>query len=604
MEDPLTILVAQGGLTEALAREIRNEVERKNITVEEALKQHGYSDEEILAAQQGGTIRVPTRTLRSDEKVPLEILQYIPEESAKHYNIIALGLEEGILHVGMINPDDIEALDALNFITRKIGIPYKIFHITKGDFERVLEMYRGLTGDVGTALDELATEVGTDQADMQDELNKVQTAPNKPDATIQEDAPIIKIVATILRYAVDGGASDIHVEPAESGVRVRFRLDGSLHTSLVLPRNTHQAVIARIKVLSAMRLDERRKPQDGRFGATVNNRKIDFRVSTFPTPDGEKVVMRILDRSKGFVPLNDLGLTEKNKLLIKAALDRPYGLILVSGPTGSGKSTTLYSMLNELDRDTENVMSLEDPVEYRMEGVNQSQVRAEIGYSFASGLRTALRQDPDVIMVGEIRDGETAKLAVQAALTGHLVLSTIHTNDSTGVIPRLIDMGVDPYLIAPTLTLVVAQRLVRKLNPGTGKAIDVTPSMRAMMEETVKDLPDQYKPTFGNIVYEPEPTQGCATGMRGRVAVTEMFGMSSEIEKAILARKGDNEIYALARKQGMLTLREDAILKATSKVIPFSEVGTLGGVLLAEEVQLIQDNADEAERVAAATQTT
>jgi type IV pilus assembly protein PilB len=599
MEDPLTILIAQGSLTEALAREIRNEIERKSITVEEALKQHGFSDEEILAAQQGGTIRVPTRSIRQDEKVPLEVLQYIPEESAKHYSVIALGLEEGILQVGMINPDDIEALDALNFITRKIGIPYKIFHITKADFERVLEMYRGLTGDVGTALDELATEVGTDQADMQDELNKVQTTPNKPDATIQEDAPIIKIVATILRYAVDGGASDIHIEPAESGVRVRFRLDGSLHTSLVLPRNTHQAVIARIKVLSAMRLDERRKPQDGRFGASINNRKIDFRVSTFPTPDGEKVVMRILDRSKGFVPLGDLGLSEKSKTLIKAALDRPYGLILVSGPTGSGKSTTLYSMLNELDRDTENVMSLEDPVEYRMEGVNQSQVRAEIGYSFASGLRTALRQDPDVIMVGEIRDGETAKLAVQAALTGHLVLSTIHTNDSTGVIPRLIDMGVDPYLIAPTLTLVVAQRLVRKLNPGTGKPIDVTPSMRAMMEETIKDLPPQFRPTFGNIVYEPEPTQGCATGMRGRVAVTEMFGMSSEIEKAILARKGDNEIYALARKQGMLTLREDAILKATSKVIPFSEVGTLGGVLLAEEVQLIQDSADEAEKVAA-----
>ncbi len=593
MEDPLTILVAQGSLTEPLAREIRNEIERKSITVEEALKQRGFSDEEILAAQQGGTIRVPTRTVKQDEKIPLEILQYIPEESAKHYSVIALGLEEGILHIGMINPDDIEALDALNFITRKIGLPYKVFHITKGDFERVLDMYRGLTGDVGNALDELATEVGTDQADMQDELNKVQTDKSKPDATIQEDAPIIKIVATILRYAVDGAASDIHIEPAEAGVRVRFRLDGSLHTSLVLPRNTHQAVVARIKVLSAMRLDERRKPQDGRFGANINNRKIDFRVSTFPTPDGEKVVMRILDRSKGFVPLNDLGLTEKNKFLIKAALDRPYGLILVSGPTGSGKSTTLYSMLNELDRDTENVMSLEDPVEYRMEGVNQSQMRAEIGYSFASGLRTALRQDPDVIMVGEIRDGETAKLAVQAALTGHLVLSTIHTNDATGVIPRLVDMGVDPYLIAPTLTLVMAQRLVRRLNPGTGKAVDVSPSMRVMMEDTIKDLPEQFRPTFGNIVYEPEPTQGCATGMRGRVAVTEMFGMSADIEKAILSRKGDNEIYSLARKQGMLTLREDAILKATSKVIPFSEVGTLGGILLAEEVQLIHDNEQE-----------
>jgi type II secretory ATPase GspE/PulE/Tfp pilus assembly ATPase PilB-like protein len=232
--------------------------------------------------------------------------------------------------------------------------------------------------------------------------------------------------------------------------------------------------------------------------------------------------------------------------------------------------------------------------------VSQSQIRAEIGYSFASGLRTALRQDPDVIMVGEIRDGETAKLAIQAALTGHLVLSTIHTNDATGVIPRLIDMGVDPYLIAPTLVLVMAQRLVRKLNPGTGKAISVTPSMRLLMDDSIKDLPPQFRPKFGDTVYEPEPTQGCASGLRGRVAVTEMFGMSAEIERAILERKGDDVIGALARKQGMLSLREDAILKATNKIIPFSEVGTLGGILLAEEVQLIQESEEAASVEAAA----
>jgi type II secretory ATPase GspE/PulE/Tfp pilus assembly ATPase PilB-like protein len=238
-----------------------------------------------------------------------------------------------------------------------------------------------------------------------------------------------------------------------------------------------------------------------------------------------------------------------------------------------------------------------------MDGVNQSQMRAEIGYTFASGLRTALRQDPDIIMVGEIRDGETAKLAIQAALTGHLVLSTIHTNDAVGVIPRLIDMGVDPYLIAPTLVLVMAQRLVRKLNPGTGTPMEVTPSMRLMMEESLQELPEQFRPKFGSVVYEPEPTQGNASGMKGRIAVTEMFGMSAEIERAILDRKGDTEIYQLARKQGMLSIREDAILKATSKVIPFSEIGTLGGILLAEEVELAEAAAEKAKEIETQTHT-
>jgi type IV pilus assembly protein PilB len=304
--------------------------------------------------------------------------------------------------------------------------------------------------------------------------------------------------------------------------------------------------------------------------------------------------MRILDKNKGLVPLADLGLSEKNMMLVRAALDRPYGIILISGPTGSGKSTTLYSMLNELDKESENVMSLEDPVEYHMDGVNQSQMRPEIGYTFANGLRTALRQDPDIIMVGEIRDGETAKLAVQAALTGHLVLSTIHTNDAVGVIPRLVDMGVDPYLIAPTLTLVVAQRLVKKLNKGTGKPMPITPSMRAMMDEKIDELPVQYRPQYGEQVYEPEATEGCASGLKGRVAVMEMFGMSAEIERAILDKKADSEVYALARKQGMISMREDAMLKATNKIIPFSEVGTLGGILLAEEVQVQEEHKDDA----------
>lgn len=584
MEDPLTILVTQGLMSPSAAEEVRAEVESKKIDIDTALRNRGYSNEEILAAQQGGSVRIPTRTI-GDTKIPLDVLQNIPEESANHYKFVALGIEDGILEVGFVNPDDIEAVDALNFITRKAGLPYKIYHITNADFEKVLGMYRGLTGDVGTALDELATEVSSDQKDVQAELDRQDREP-KDSKNFQEDAPIIKIVATILRYAVDGSASDVHIEPIEAGVRVRFRVDGSLHTSLVLPKNTQQAIVARIKVLAALRLDERRKPQDGRFSASVAGRKIDFRVSTFPLPEGEKVVMRILDKNKGIVSLNDIGLSQRNLSLIRTALKRPYGLILVSGPTGSGKSTTLYSMLSELDRETENIMSLEDPVEYHMEGVNQSQMRPEIGYNFANGLRTALRQDPDIIMVGEIRDAETAKLAIQAALTGHLVLSTIHTNDAGGVIPRLVDMGVDPYLIAPTLILAVAQRLVRKLQPGTGLEIPVTPSMRLMMEDSFKDLPAEFRPQIPDHVYDPEPTAASASGLRGRIAVVEAFGMSAEVERAILDRRGDDEIYKIIRGKGMMTMREDAMMKAFGKIIPFSEVGTLGGVQLAEEVEL------------------
>src|SRR3989338_4224613 len=279
------------------------------------------------------------------------------------------------------------------------------------------------------------------------QLSKDKGEGGLSDMRIIEDAPVTKIVATILHYATEGEASDIHIEHVGDKVRVRFRVDGVLNTSLILPIKVYSAVVARIKILCNMRLDEKRKPQDGRFSAKIEGRKIDFRVSTFPAYFGEKIEMRILYSEKGVNPLDKMGLSERNLKLIRDAIKRPYGLILMSGPTGSGKSTTLYSMLNEVDRESKNVISLEDPVEYNIPGMNQSQVRPEIGYTFANGLRSPLRQDPDIIMVGEIRDKETASLAIQAALTGHLVLSTIHTNNAVGVIPRLIDMGVDPYLI-------------------------------------------------------------------------------------------------------------------------------------------------------------
>jgi type IV pilus assembly protein PilB len=354
-------------------------------------------------------------------------------------------------------------------------------------------------------------------------------------------------------------------------------VDGVLNTSLVLPVKVHSAVVARIKILSNMRLDEKRKPQDGRFSAKIEGRKIDFRVSTFPSYFGEKVVMRILDQEKGVKKLEEMGLTPENLALIREALNRPYGMILISGPTGSGKSTTLYSMLGEMDKESENILSLEDPVEYSIEGVSQSQVRPEIGYTFANGLRTTLRQDPDVIMVGEIRDKETAQLAVQAALTGHLVLSTIHTNNAIGVIPRLIDMGVDPYLIAPTLILTIAQRLVSNIAPGTGEVTPFDGSIKMMVDKQFADLPEDYKK---NIKYPEEilklkPTPESPTGTKGRVGVFEIFKMDRDIEKIVLTNPVDTEIYKAVRGKGMLTMKEDALLKAFSKQIPFEEVNKL-----------------------------
>lgn len=538
-----------------------------------------------------GVSDVPVRAL-GDTKIPYEILQMIPEESAAHYRFAPLTVNDGILEIGMVDPDDIHAIDALNFISRSSGTPFKVFRIDEADFAKVLEMYRGLRGEVDKAVSDLQSEQKTTPAPKAEtdaemaplDLEDASIGADKRSAgTIQEDAPAIKIVSTILRYAIDGKASDVHIEPLNSGVRVRYRVDGELHTSVVLPLQTHRALVARIKVLASIRLDERRKPQDGRFSATIDNRQIDFRVSTFPSYNGEKVVIRILDRDQGFIPMNQIGLTEQNYNIVKKAIQQPHGLILISGPTGSGKSTTLYSMLSELDREHRNVLSLEDPIEYFVDGVIQSQVHPEIGYTFATGLRTTLRQDPDIIMVGEIRDGETAKLAIQAALTGHLVLSTIHTNDAVGTIPRLIDMGVEPYLIPPVLICSIAQRLVRTFCPGAEKEIELSASERKMIETGMASLPKEYRFPVPKTAYEAVRTPTCPTGMRGRMAVFEVLEMTSALERIILENPVDSKLWGAARQNGMLTMREDAILKALDKKVPYSEVNNLGTMMLADD---------------------
>lgn len=537
---------------------------------------------------------VPVRTLGEEVKVGYDVLRYIPQESAEHYQLVPLAFVDGVLEVGMVDPDDIRGFDALNFIARSTGVPFKVFRISRQDFGRVLEMYRSLGGEVERAISDLETEVKTGEEetealgeavplDLDDPMIGKKGVSEESERKLQEDAPTIKIVSTILRYAIDGKASDVHIEPQPNGVRVRYRVDGELHTSVVLPRKTHRAIVARVKVLASIRLDEQRKPQDGRFSASIEGRQVDFRVSTFPSYNGEKVVIRILDREHGYIPLDRIGLTERNLKSLQAAAERPHGLVLISGPTGSGKSTTLYSMLSEVDRETKNVLSLEDPVEYFVDGVTQSQVRPEIGYTFANGLRTTLRQDPDVIMVGEIRDAETAKLAIQAALTGHLVLSTIHTNDAVGTIPRLIDMGVEPYLIPPVLILSIAQRLVRTLAEGSGREVELSLSDRKRIEAQQSSLPPNFRFEVPKFVYEPTKTATSPTGLKGRLAVFEILEMTPEIERIVLDNPVDSRLWAAARAQGMLTMQEDAMLKAFAKKIPFSEVNTLSPLILSAE---------------------
>jgi type IV pilus assembly protein PilB len=489
--------------------------------------------------------------------------------------MIPLAVKDGILEVGMVDPENLEARDALNFISSKNNLPFKLFLITEKDFEKAVESYKGLSGEVTKALTELEDDLTAEEKELQEPQADISKKVNE--TNIIEDAPVTKIVATILRYALEGDASDVHIEPLVDKVRVRFRLDGVLHTSLILPATVLNAVAARIKILSNMKLDEKRKPQDGRFSARIDGRKIDFRVSTFPTYYGEKVVMRILDQAKGVKSIDNLDMRPRDLALIKEAIKKPYGLILISGPTGSGKTTTLYSMLGEIDKEGMNVLSLEDPVEYNMDGISQSQVRPEIGYTFATGLRTTLRQDPDVIMVGEIRDKETAQLAVQAALTGHLVLSTIHTNDAIGVIPRLIDMGVDPYLIAPTLVLAMAQRLVAKICPDSGNPIPVEGSFRTMIDKKFADLPDEFKVQIPDSkeVMQAVSTPACPGGTKGRMAVFEVFDIDKELQSIILKSATEPEIWKYVRSRGMTTMKEDAIIKALEKKIPFEEINTL-----------------------------
>lgn len=514
-----------------------------------------------------------------------ELLSIVPVDAARNYRFVPVAQENGVLKIGMLDPGNLEARNALQFIASQTNTPFEAYIISYTDFNKIVSMYSGFENDMANT----SPAQGEEMSNLEKDSGGAEAASGisfdgsfdseikqTTDKKIIEDAPATKMLAVILKNAVEGGASDVHIEPTGNDVRVRYRVDGILHVSLRANKNMHDSLIARLKTMTnTMKLDERRKPQDGRFMAFTGGRKIDFRLSILPTFYGEKAVIRILDPGRGIKKLDEIGMTPEHVAMIRKALALPYGLVLITGPTGSGKTTTLYSMISEIDRERLNVISLEDPVEYNIAGMNQSQVRPEIGYTFANGLRSILRQDPDVIMVGEIRDKETAELAINAALTGHLVLATLHTNNSIGVIPRLVDMGVDPYLIAPTLVLSIAQRLTQKFIEGKGEAVPLDGAIAALIQKQFSDLPEQFRPKFTaeDKIYEIPKTSDNV--LHGRMPVFEMFWVDKAVQEIILKNATENAIYDYVRSQGMIMMREDAILKSMKGIIPWSEVNTL-----------------------------
>jgi len=560
-------LVKRGILDKEKAASLEFEVKTSGKKEEELILGKGIVSETFLFGLKSENLKIPLKEVVVEE-VPLKILELIPQESAKYYQMVPLAKQNEFLDVGMVYPEDIKAQEALKFLARQNKFSYQVFLITITSFTNLLKQYRTLKKEVTRALAEL-------EGELKEERVETRPVVATEFEKLAEEAPIIKVVAVILRHAVEGKASDIHIEPTREKSRVRFRVDGVLHSSIFLPLNVHPAVVARIKVLSNLKIDETRIPQDGRFSTKIDNKNIDFRVSTFPTTNGEKVALRILDSSEGMRSFEDLGLEGRNYETVKKAVQKPYGLILATGPTGCGKTTTLYAILNTLNKEGVNIVTLEDPVEYLMEGVNQSQVKPEIGYSFAHGLRQVLRQDPNIIMVGEIRDEETASLAINAALTGHVVLSTLHTNNAVGVIPRLIDMKVNPFLIPPALGVAIAQRLVGRLCPNCKNKIAPNKEIKEMILKEINSLPPVIKKTAPSVefIYEAKGCRKCnQRGYSGRIGVFEVLEMTSELGSVVLKEPSESRILQEANRQGMITMKQDGILKVLDGYTTIEEV--------------------------------
>jgi type IV pilus assembly protein PilB len=504
------------------------------------------------------------------EIIPKEILQIVPEPIAKKYKVVAFKKNGTELKVAMLNPEDIQTID---FIRKKTGLKISPCITSEKGIENVLKQYeQSLKAEFGDIIEKNAPGVS-----QEDPLEKVA-----------QELPVIRIVEALLKHAILQDASDIHIEPDEKEVRIRYRIDGMLHDAMTLPKTVLAGIVARIKILSNLKLDEHRLPQDGRFKIEQDDRRIAFRVSMLPVYSGEKIVMRLLDEGSKGLTLEAMGLWGDALEKIHRAIKKPNGMILVTGPTGSGKTTTLYTVMDILNTPKVNISTVEDPIEYKMARINQTQVNPQIGLTFSQGLRALLRQDPDIIMVGEIRDKETMEIAIHAAMTGHLVLSTLHTNSAAGTVPRLIDMGAEPFLIASTVNIVMAQRLVRKLCPdcrqnftldaellkSLGKEIDLDhvlsiAAQNDLIDKNVAVAKDWSKINFFRAV-------GCERcsqeGYKGRVGIYEVMEISDEIAKMVSARADSNDIEKKAREEGMMKMLEDGVVKALQGITSIEEI--------------------------------
>lgn len=510
---------------------------------------------------------LPIKTFEMDEVIPLEIINKIPEKTALNYKILAFDYKQNILYLGVVDPEVPQLQEkVIEVLKQNLKLQeVKIFLISIQDFYIHLEDYHNFEEELKKLTIDFRSQKGR-------KIEEKEMFALSQEITVGEEGPVIKMLELIIRKAVALRASDIHIEPLPDRLRIRFRLFGDLKTVALLPKDLQQPLINRVKILTNLRLDEQRIPQDARFRATVQGREIDFRVGIFPTINGEKAAIRILDPLVGLKKIQDLGLADYHYEIIKRNIRRSYGLILVTGPTGSGKTTTLNALLQEINREEINIVSLEDPVEYKIAGVNQSQVRPEIGYSFANGLREILRQDPDVILVGEIRDEETAELVTHAALTGHLVLSTLHTNTSLGAIPRLIDMGVKPYFIPSIINLVIAQRLVRQICQNCKEETEIPPELKSEIKKVLAEAPPEYQ----DLEVKAFRGRGCEKchfrGYIGRIGIFEMFEMTKEIAQAVSKGLTEAEMFDLVKKQNFISMRLDGIIKASQGRVFLDEI--------------------------------
>lgn len=576
-------LVSEGVITEADLQEIRAVAERDKLPVFSQLVASGKVSNEQLTKAIAVVTKVPYVNLTT-AKVDPKVLDLLPQEVAERYMAVPLGEMQHRLVVAMLDADNIQAVD---FLSNKVGRALKVYSASEEGIRAVLKQYKAnISGQALDEISQLGDKVDADNA----RVEAAKRRPGEPEiTTLVQDSPISKALSTILEYAAKNSASDIHIEPLEKELKIRCRIDGVLREIMKLPKSTEPPLISRIKILANLKIDEHRIPQDGEFSIKVADKAIDLRIAISPVIWGEQVVIRLLDKTGTSLKLEDMGYRGRTLRGIQNGLKQTHGMILTSGPTGSGKSTSLYALLQEIKSDTVNIVTLEDPVEYKMDGINQIQVNADVGLTFATGLRSILRQDPDIVMVGEIRDKETAELAVQAALTGHLVFSTLHTNSAAGILPRLLDMGIEPFLIASTVHTVIGQRLLRRVGKqketyqsDAAETATIQATLHNLLPKTAEeaakvseDLGHANLPLIGQSAYtltKGVDSPDAPGGYSGRMGIYEVFDISNEIQKLILQRATSADIQRAAIEQGMVTMRQDGYLKALDGLTTINEV--------------------------------